>query len=61
MYLDSHLTSRSNLDKPAPRSSFASVNRIGSLPQGPIWLQLTASGDVRPFLVEKLGHYGATH
>jgi hypothetical protein len=29
--------------------------------QGPIWLQLTAQGDVKPFLVEELGHYGATH
>lgn len=29
--------------------------------QGPVWLQLTAPGDVKPFLVEELGHYGATH
>jgi hypothetical protein len=29
--------------------------------QGPIWLQLTARGDVKPFLIEELGHYGATH
>lgn len=28
---------------------------------GPIWLQLTAPGEVKPFLVEELGHYGATH
>lgn len=28
---------------------------------GPVWLQLTAPGDVKPFLVEELGHYGATH
>jgi hypothetical protein len=29
--------------------------------QGPVWLQLTAPGDVKPFLVEELGHYGASH
>jgi hypothetical protein len=29
--------------------------------RGPIWLQLTAQGGVRPFLVEELGHFGATH
>lgn len=29
--------------------------------RGPVWLQLTATGDVKPFLVEELGHYGATH
>lgn len=28
---------------------------------GPIWLQLTAPGEVKPFLMEELGHYGATH
>ena len=26
-----------------------------------LWLQLTAPGDVKPFLVEELGHHGATH
>jgi hypothetical protein len=25
--------------------------------RGPLWLQLTASGDVKPFLKEELGHY----
>jgi hypothetical protein len=25
--------------------------------QGPLWLQLTAQGDVKPFLLEELGHY----
>jgi hypothetical protein len=29
--------------------------------QGPIWLQLTAPSDVKPFLVEELEHYGVTH
>jgi hypothetical protein len=25
--------------------------------RGPVWLQLTAPGDVKPFLREELGHY----
>jgi hypothetical protein len=25
--------------------------------RGPVWLQLTAPGDVKPFLKEELGHY----
>jgi hypothetical protein len=25
--------------------------------RGPVWLQLTAQGDVKPFLREELGHY----
>jgi hypothetical protein len=25
--------------------------------RGPVWLQLTAPGDVKPFLNEELGHY----
>jgi hypothetical protein len=29
--------------------------------QGPVWLQLTAPGDVKPFLTEELGHYVAGH
>jgi hypothetical protein len=29
--------------------------------QGPVWLQLTAPGDVKPFLTEELGHYIAGH
>jgi len=29
--------------------------------RGPVWLQLTAQGDVKPFLREELGHYGASH
>ena len=27
--------------------------------RGPVWLQLTAPGDVKPFLQEELGHYVA--
>ena len=27
--------------------------------RGPVWLQLTAPGDVKPFLTEELGHYVA--
>jgi hypothetical protein len=27
--------------------------------RGPVWLQLTAPGDVKPFLLEELGQYGA--
>lgn len=27
--------------------------------RGPLWLHLTASGDVKPFLKEELGHYVA--
>jgi hypothetical protein len=29
--------------------------------RGPVWLQLTGPGEVKAFLVEELGHYGATH
>jgi hypothetical protein len=27
--------------------------------RGPVWLHLTAPGDVKPFLTEELGHYTA--
>jgi hypothetical protein len=29
--------------------------------RGPVWLQLTAPGDVKPFLTEELGHSVAGH
>lgn len=29
--------------------------------RGPMWLQLTAPGDVKPFLREELGHYISQH
>jgi hypothetical protein len=29
--------------------------------RGPVWLHLTAPGDVKPFLREELGHYISSH
>jgi hypothetical protein len=28
--------------------------------RGPVWLRLTAQGDVKPFLQEEIGHYAAS-
>jgi hypothetical protein len=36
---------------------FLTFNLTVASHRGPVWLQLTAPGDVKPFLMEELGHY----